>query len=112
MAERGLEQQLIDACEEATRKVARTLLHTEVYGLRTDKSGKTAKVLKGVGDAEAPPSEITCLKEPKSACGGASACTSQPWLKPILLCVKRIARCSGSSRASKHGSAVGSFSNT
>ena len=37
---RGLEQQLIDACEEATRKVARTLLHTEVYGLRTDKSGK------------------------------------------------------------------------
>ena len=55
---RGLEQQLIDACEEATRKVARTLLHTEVYGLRTDKSGKKMKVLKGAGDAEAPPSEL------------------------------------------------------
>ena len=52
---RGLEQQLIDACEEATRKVARTLLHTEVYGLRTDKSGKKMKVLKGAGDADAPP---------------------------------------------------------
>lgn len=58
---RGLEQQLVDACEEATRSVARTLMHTEVYGLRTDKSGKTAKVLKGApeetdddleGDAE------------------------------------------------------------
>ena len=55
---RGLEQQLIDACEEATRKVARTLLHTEVYGLRTDKSGKKMKVLKGAGDADAPPSEL------------------------------------------------------
>jgi len=56
---RGLEQQLRDACEEATRSVARTLLHTEVYGLRTDKSGKAARVITGVGDADAPPEEIT-----------------------------------------------------
>ena len=54
---RGLEQQLIDACEEATRKVARTLLHTSGR-LRTDKSGKKMKVLKGAGDADAPPSEL------------------------------------------------------
>jgi len=47
---RGLEQQLMDACEEATRSVARTLQHTEVYGLRTDISGKTSKVLTGSGD--------------------------------------------------------------
>lgn len=33
---RGLEQQLKDACEEATRSVARSLQHTEIYGLRTD----------------------------------------------------------------------------
>ena len=44
---RGLEQQLIDACEEATRSVARSLQHTEIYGLRTDLSGKRAAVLKG-----------------------------------------------------------------
>lgn len=44
---RGLEQQLIDACEEATRSVARTLQHTEVYGLRTDLAGKKASVIKG-----------------------------------------------------------------
>lgn len=31
---RGLEQQLMDACEEATRSVARSLQHLEVYGLR------------------------------------------------------------------------------
>jgi len=42
---RGLEQQLKDACEEATRTVARSLQHTEVYGLRTDMSGKRQKVL-------------------------------------------------------------------
>ena len=42
---RGLEQQLIDACEEATRSVARTLQHTEVYGLRTDISGKKAQLV-------------------------------------------------------------------
>lgn len=47
---RGLEQQLVDACEEATRSVARSLMHQEVYGLRTDKSGKTARVLKGAED--------------------------------------------------------------
>ena len=58
MTARGLQQQLVDACEEATRSVARTLLHTEVYGLRTDKSGKTIKVLRGAGDAEAPPTEL------------------------------------------------------
>ena len=52
---RGLEQQLMDACEEATRSVARSLQHLEVYGLRTDRSGKGAKVIKGAGDAEAPP---------------------------------------------------------
>jgi hypothetical protein len=40
----------MDACEEATRSVARTLQHTEVYGLRTDISGKTAKVLTGGAD--------------------------------------------------------------
>jgi len=55
---RGLEQQLVDACEEATRSVARTLQHHEVYGLRTDKSGKTLKVLKGQGGSEAPPEEL------------------------------------------------------
>jgi len=44
---RGLEQQLMDACEETTRTVARTLKHVEVYGLRTDTSGKTSKVLTG-----------------------------------------------------------------
>jgi len=55
---RGLEQQLRDACEEATRSVARSLQHTEVYGLRTDRSGKQAKILKGVGDGDAPPEEI------------------------------------------------------
>jgi len=55
---RGLEQQLRDACEEATRSVARALMHTEVYGLRTDRSGKRTGILTGVGDAEAPPSEI------------------------------------------------------
>jgi len=43
----GLQQQLTDACEEATRSVARTLLHTEVYGLRMDVSGKQSKVIKG-----------------------------------------------------------------
>ena len=31
-------------CEEATRSVARSLQHQEVYGLRTDRSGKGAKV--------------------------------------------------------------------
>jgi len=40
---------LIDACEEATRSVARTLMHIEVYGLRTDTSGKASKVLTGQG---------------------------------------------------------------
>lgn len=50
---RGLQQQLTDACEGATRTVARTLMHTEVYGLRTDKSGKTSKVLKGQGEGSA-----------------------------------------------------------
>jgi len=44
---RGLEQQLTDACEEATRSVARGLLHTEVYGLRMDVSGKAGKVIMG-----------------------------------------------------------------
>jgi len=43
----GLEQQLTDACEEATRSVARGLMHTEVYGLRNDASGKAGKVIKG-----------------------------------------------------------------
>ena len=33
---RGLEQQLMDACEESTRSIARSLQHTEIYGLRTD----------------------------------------------------------------------------
>lgn len=55
---RGLEQQLMDACEEATRSVARSLQHLEVYGLRTDRSGKGAKVIKGAGDADAPPEEL------------------------------------------------------
>jgi len=55
---RGLEQQIMDACEEATRSVARSLQHLEVYGLRTDRSGKGAKVVKGTGDAEAPPEEL------------------------------------------------------
>ena len=71
---RGLEQQLIDACEEATRKVARTLLHTEVYGLRTDKSGKKMKVLKGAGDADAPPSSSRAT--PRSARSPAPPTTS------------------------------------
>jgi len=48
---RGLEQQLTDACEEATRSVARSLQHTEIYGLRTDMSGKRQGVLKGQADA-------------------------------------------------------------
>merc|ERR1719359_536217 len=47
---RGLEQQLIDACEEATRSLARTLLHTEVYGLRTDIGGKKLQVHSGASD--------------------------------------------------------------
>ena len=47
---RGLEQQLMDACEESTRSVARSLQHLEVYGLRTDRSGKGAKIIKGVGN--------------------------------------------------------------
>merc|ERR1719443_439855 len=47
---RGLEQQLIDACEEATRSVARTLQHTEVYGLRTDIGGKKLQVHSGASD--------------------------------------------------------------
>jgi len=55
---RGLEQQLRDACEEATRSVARSMLHTEVYGLRTDRSGKRMDVLQGEGDSAAPPEEI------------------------------------------------------
>jgi len=55
---RGLEQQLMDACEEATRSVARSLQHLEVYGLRTDRSGKGAKITKGIGDADAPPEEL------------------------------------------------------
>ena len=55
---RGLEQQLMDACEEATRSVARSLQHLEVYGLRTDRSGKAGKVVKGAGDADAPPEEL------------------------------------------------------
>ena len=33
---RGLEQQLKDACEEATRTVSRAMAHTDVYGLRTE----------------------------------------------------------------------------
>lgn len=49
---RGLMQQLIDACEEATRSVARTLQHTEVYGLRTDAAGKKAQVLRGAREEE------------------------------------------------------------
>mmetsp|Transcript_52651 Transcript_52651/g.87479 ORF Transcript_52651/g.87479 Transcript_52651/m.87479 type:complete len:496 (-) Transcript_52651:277-1764(-) len=55
---RGLEQQLRDACEEATRSVARSLQFNEVYGLRTDRSGKQTKILKGEGDSAAPPEEI------------------------------------------------------
>lgn len=47
---RGLEQQLMDACEESTRSIARSLQHTEVYGLRNDVSGKAAAVLKGADD--------------------------------------------------------------
>jgi len=47
---RGLEQQLMDAVEEATRSIARSMLHTEVYGLRTDASGKASNVLTGGGD--------------------------------------------------------------
>merc|ERR1719443_522530 len=47
---RGLEQQLIDACEEATRSVARTMQHTEVYGLRTDIGGKKLQVHSGASD--------------------------------------------------------------
>jgi len=47
---RGLEQQLVDACEEATRSVARSLQHTEIYGLRTDLSGKRQGVMKGAVD--------------------------------------------------------------
>ena len=41
--------------------MARSLQHTEIYGLRTDLSGKTkggGNVLTGVGDADAPPSEL------------------------------------------------------
>jgi len=63
---RGLEQQLVDACEEATRSVARSLQHTEAYGLRTDKSGKTAKVLKGAEDV--PDADLegdAALRQPK-----------------------------------------------
>jgi len=55
---RGLEQQLRDACEEATRSVARSMQHQEVYGLRTDRSGKQTKILTGVGDRDAPPEEL------------------------------------------------------
>jgi hypothetical protein len=61
---RGLEQQLMDACEEATRSVARSLQHQEVYGLRTDRSGKGAKVVKGAGDADAPPDELDPESDP------------------------------------------------
>ena len=55
---RGATKRRRNPAFEATRSVARTLLHTEVYGLRTDKSGKTIKVLRGAGDADAPPSEL------------------------------------------------------
>ena len=51
---RGLQDQLSTACEEATRTVARTLQHTEVYGLRTDTSGRKAKVITGGDEAEGP----------------------------------------------------------
>ena len=47
---RGLEQQLKDACEEATRAVARSLQHTEIYGLRTDMSGKRQQVMSGADE--------------------------------------------------------------
>ena len=50
----NLQAQLKDACEEATRSVARTLQHTEVYGLRTDTSGKRAKVITGGGEPSEP----------------------------------------------------------
>ena len=61
---RGLEQQIMDACEEATRSVARSLQHLEVYGLRTDRSGKAAKITKGAGDADAPPEELDPESDP------------------------------------------------
>ena len=49
------------------------------------------------------------LKDEKSAPGGASACTSQPWLKPSLACVKRMGcLCASGSRA-KPGSASGAM---
>lgn len=51
----GLEQQLRDACEEQTRSVARTMQHTEVYGLRMDMNtgggkGRADQVLSGGSD--------------------------------------------------------------
>jgi len=49
---RGLQQQLKDACEEATRSVARSLQHTEIYGLRTDMSGKKQKVLEAAPEVD------------------------------------------------------------
>jgi len=62
---RGLEQQLKDACEEATRTVSRALLHTDVYGLRTDLGGAATGALaarktgKGGGGKGAAPAVAT-----------------------------------------------------
>jgi len=71
---RGLEQQLVDACEEATRSVARSLQYQEVYGLRTDKSGKTTKVLKGAEDT--PDADLEGEAELRAPKGPADADTA------------------------------------
>ena len=55
---------------------------------------------------------MTLLKREKSAPGGASACTSQPWLKDILACVKRTLRCWRGGSIANEGSSPPWWSST
>lgn len=52
---RGLEQQLRDAQDEAVRGLARSLLHTEIYGIRSGVSTKKMKDVLGSVVAAEPP---------------------------------------------------------
>jgi regulator of protease activity HflC (stomatin/prohibitin superfamily) len=57
---RGLEQQLRDAQDEAVRGLARSLKHTEIYGIR---SGSTNKMRQMLGSVVNPDVNLVELKE-------------------------------------------------
>eukprot|EP00548_Thalassiothrix_antarctica_P020827 CAMPEP_0194197240 /NCGR_PEP_ID=MMETSP0154-20130528/77098_1 /TAXON_ID=1049557 /ORGANISM="Thalassiothrix antarctica, Strain L6-D1" /LENGTH=511 /DNA_ID=CAMNT_0038921895 /DNA_START=52 /DNA_END=1587 /DNA_ORIENTATION=+ len=60
---RGLEQQLRDAQEEAVRAMARSLKHTEIYGIRSAASNATTNVTTTGDDDSVTSSEISYKDE-------------------------------------------------